>query len=106
MQQQLMEEGQLNEDLLVQAVAEHADQIGYMLQAYYPREKVSGVSVVSGSTVIKTANELSLKLEYVKEEFNACSAVDTELKDSMTVNVISVVTTGTITIQGESWPEL
>ena len=105
-QQQLVQQGQLNEELLVNAVGQHADQIGYMLQAYYPREKVSGVAVVPGSMVIKTETELSLKLEYVKEEFNACSAVDTELKETMTVTVYSAIDPGILTILGESWPEL
>jgi len=106
LQQQLVAQGQLNEELLINAVSQHADQIGYMLQVYYPREKVSGVAVVPGSTVLKTEKELSLKLEYVKEEFNVCSDVDTNLKDSMTVSVHSGVDTGILTILGESWPEL
>jgi len=105
-QQELVAQGQINEELLVNAVAENADQIGYMLQAYYPREKVSGVAVVSGSTILKTETELTLKLEYVKEEFNACSAVDTELRDRMTVTVYAGTDSAILTIQGEYWPEL
>ncbi|SEA42750.1 hypothetical protein [Pedobacter hartonius] len=92
--------------VLTEIIDEHADQLGYMLQAYYPREKVSRVMVSPGSMVIKDDGLTSMRLEYVLEEFSACSAIDTEQKDKMTVIVYLNAETGVLNLKGETWPEL
>jgi AraC-like DNA-binding protein len=96
----------ISKELLAAAIEEHAEQIGYMLQAYFPREKIRKVKVVPGSIVVRDVSPVSLRLEFVKEEFSMCSAIDSELKDSMAVTVIIDKTSGVLKLQGESWPEL
>ena len=85
-------------------IAHNAEQIAYVLQSYYSREKVSAVQVVIDTINFNGSLEISLKLEYVMEEFNACSAVDTLKKDKMTVK-ISQDHTGDYQLTGENWPE-
>jgi len=85
-------------------IAYNAEQIAYMLQSYYSREKVSAVQVNADSISLNSSSEISLKLEYVMEEFNACSAVDTLNKDKMTVK-LSQDQAGDYVLTGEYWPE-
>ena len=104
-QQELLNQG-ISTGLLTEVIAEHADQIGYMLQAYYPREKVSKVTLIPESIVLKDPEAAILTLEYLMEEFSACSAIDTEQKDKMTVTVNADPAAGMLNLKGETWPEL
>jgi len=88
------------------AIDAHADQIGYMLQSYYSREKVSKVIVIPGSITINDAGLINLKLEYVIEEFNACSAIDSQKREKMVVTIDSTTNKGVLNLLAENWPEL
>jgi hypothetical protein len=104
-QQELLNKG-ISTELLTEVIGEHADQLAYMLQAYYPREKVSKVKVIPEAVVLKDSATAVLDLKYVIEEFSACSAIDTEQKDKMTVTVTVCPETGVLNLKGEVWPEL
>ena len=98
--------GSTNKGELLSAVIEaHSDQIAYMLQTYYSREKVSQVTVNEGSVEFITANEVSLKLLYVIEEYNACSAVDTLNKEKMPVKAVIDAKKEELNLTGEYWAE-
>lgn len=90
--------------LLEELIQQHGDQLAYMLQAYYAREKVSQLVIVPGSITVK-AQVITLQLEYVMEEYNACSAVDTLQKQRMTVSVIPDAGSANLELKGEYWPE-
>lgn len=90
--------------LLNSVVAANAEQIGYFLQAYYPKEKVRGVEIVAGSVELKD-NHILLNITYTLEEFNACSAVDTEDRKQMPVSVAIDRVNGELNLVGEYWPE-
>lgn len=90
--------------LLEEMIRQHADQMGYALQAYYSREKVSGVVIVAESIVVK-GDTITLKLEYVMEEYNACSAVDTLQKQRMTFSIAPEHDFTRLHFRGEYWPE-
>lgn len=100
----LIQEPGLKTELIESVIQSNAEQIGYMLQAYYTREKVSKVCIVPGSINFTPDASVSLKLEYVMEEFNACSAINTEQKEKMTITIDREA--GVLTLKGESWPEL
>lgn len=85
-------------------ITANAEQIGYFLQAYYPREKVRGVEIIPGSVELKKT-DLLLKITYTLEEFNACSAVDTEDRKQMPVTVAIDRVNGELNLVGEYWPE-
>jgi hypothetical protein len=105
-QEALSQHSFIPEEMLAAAIAAHAEQIGYMLQAYFPKEKIRKVAVIPGSMVIQAAGAVILRLEFVKEEFNLCSAIDSELKDSMAVTITTDSQAGVFNIKGENWPEL
>jgi len=96
----------ISTELLAAAIHQHAEQIGYMLQAYFPKEKISRVAIIPGSITIQEVSPVKLQLEFVKEEFNTCSAIDTELKDKMAVTVAIDRIEGVLRLTGETWPEL
>jgi len=91
--------------LIAGVIVANADQIGYMLQAYYPREKVSKVMILTDS--IHPIDQLSITVEinYSIEEFNACSAIDTEDTKHMHVTVQINQEEGSLQLIGEYWPE-
>lgn len=91
------------EELLLTAIQYNAEQIAYMLQSYYSREKISGVQVVPGTIQHQRPEQITLRLEYVMEEFNACSAVDTLRKDKMSVSIYA--DGDGVKMTGEYWPE-
>jgi len=93
-------------ELLAAAIHEHAEQIGYMLQAYFPREKIRRVALVPGTIAAGQEGTLKAQIDFVKEEFNSCSAIDTELKDKMTITIVPDRSAGTLKLEGETWPEL
>jgi AraC-like DNA-binding protein len=105
-QQLLAQRPFISKELLAGAIDEHAEQIGYMLQDYFPREKIRRVAVIPGSISIQDTSPVTLRLGFVKEEFNMCSAIDSELKDSMTITVVIDKAAGIIKLIGEAWPEL
>lgn len=105
-QESLAQQPSVSAELLIAAIHDHAEQIGYMLQAYFPKEKVSRVAVVPGSVVIQEAGHATLQLEFVKEEYNACSAIDTVLKDRMRITLAFNRDAGVVNLTGENWPEL
>ena len=90
--------------LVLQTIHANKDQVGYMLQVYYPREKVSQLTVVPGS-ISESLQVITLKLQYVLEEFSACSAIDTLLHEKMTVTVHLDKNAGELELKGEYWPE-
>ena len=96
----------ISKELLSAAVAEHAEQIGYMLQAYFPKEKIRKVAVIPGSIAIQNGGPVALRLQFIKEEFNVCSAIDSELKDTMAITVDIDRFAGVLKLKGETWPEL
>jgi hypothetical protein len=102
----LVQHADILETMLAGVINEHHEQLGYMLQAYYPREKVSKVIFVPGSISIQGKYVITLRLEYIKEEYSACSAIDTVLKDHMTVTVNADPEAGLFNLKGENWPEL
>ncbi len=93
-------------ELLENVISSNADQLGYMLQAYYPGEKVSQVVLKSESIKFEDSGAVKLQLEYVMEQFNTCSAIDTEQKDKMTITVNTGPEAGILNLVGETWPEL
>jgi hypothetical protein len=90
--------------LLEEIIRQHADQLGYALQAYYSREKVSGVTIVPGSITLK-GDITALKLAYVMEEYNACSAVDTVQQQGMSFTITPEDDSAILHFKGEYWPE-
>ena len=91
--------------LLEDIIGNNADALGYMLLAYYPREKVSGVAMISRTAQLLEDGAVNFKLQYIKEEFNSCSAVNTEAGDTMTVTLRRTGEAGIILI-AENWAEL
>lgn len=90
--------------LILQTIHTNEDQVGYMLQVYYPREKVSQLTVVPDS-ISENLQVITLKLQYVLEEFSACSAIDTLLQEKMTLTVHLDKNAGELELKGEYWPE-
>lgn len=90
--------------LLDTVITENTEPIGYFLQAYYPKEKVRGAKVVPGSIAWKDDTAL-LKLIYTLEEFNACSAVNTEDRKQMPVTLVIDRLEGGLNLVGEYWPQ-
>ncbi|MET1056222.1 MAG: hypothetical protein ABWY16_13015 [Pedobacter sp.] len=105
-QQSLAQHPYISTELLAAAIHEHAAQIGYMLQAYFPKEKVSNVAVIPGSISVGESGVAGIQLEFVKEEFNMCSAIDSVIKDKMAISVTVDSVAGELLLKGESWPEL
>ncbi|QNK61206.1 hypothetical protein H7F33_11545 [Pedobacter sp. PAMC26386] len=98
------EEGILEAQLFL-VIEKYADQVAYMLQTYHIREKVSRVTVVPDSIVFKSLDFMVLKLQYVLEEFSACSAIDTLHLEKMTVTVGIDEKARELELKGEYWPE-
>jgi len=96
----------ITSELVEEVISLNGDPIGYMLQAYYSREKVSKVKLIPGSIHFDEQGVITLKLEYVMEEYNACSAINTEQKDKMTVTINADQEAGSLSLKGENWPEL
>lgn len=91
--------------LLSTIISANAEQVGYLLQAYHPREKVRGVEIVPGSVHLKEKAIARFNITYTLEEFNACSAVDTEDRKQMPVTVTIDQVSGEVNLIGEYWPE-
>jgi len=89
----------------IQTISEHADQVAYMLQVYHPREKVSRVEVIPESIDLKNPDALTLKVQYVLEEFSACAAIDTLQRENMTLTILPDQNVGELELKGEFWPE-
>lgn len=89
--------------LLSQEIAGASAQMAYMLQAYYPREKLSNVQVISGSITFYSHLVFRLKLVFTMEEFNVCSAINTVNEEHMTIN--GRVEEEGIILEAENWPE-
>jgi AraC-like DNA-binding protein len=91
--------------IIASAIQQNAEQIGFMLQEYYPREKVRRVEVVPGSLKQLSAVVTGLTIAFTLEEFNACSAINTEDRKQMPVTVEVDVPQNTLSLKGEYWPE-
>jgi len=91
--------------LLTDVIQSQGAQIAFMLQLYYSREKVSKVMVAPGTITFTSPTSVTLKLEYVMEEFNACSAIDTEKKEQMTVSAELNIKESLFNLKGEYWAE-
>jgi len=96
--------GQMDSALILQTIHTHADQVAYMLQAYHTREKVSKITVVPDS-IFNNHGVTTLKLQYILEEFSACSAIDTVQQEKMTATVRLDEKTAELELTGEYWPE-
>jgi hypothetical protein len=94
-----------SEDQLLQVINEHADQIAYMLQVYHPREKVSRVEATPESIDLKNRDIITLKIQYILEEFSACAAIDTLQLEKMTITILVDQLAGELELKGEYWPE-
>lgn len=94
----------ISAELLAAAIHEHSSQIGFMLQDYFPKEKISNVAVIPGSITIQEVSPVTLKLEFVKEEFNMCSAIDSVVTDKMAITVSIDRSSGVLALKGETWP--
>lgn len=92
--------------MLTEIIELHAESIGYELQSYYPKEKVSRLSVVPESIVFNNAGDIHLKLQYIIEEYNACSAVDTLKQENMKFTAAVDLENAKLHLKGEFWPEL
>jgi hypothetical protein len=90
--------------LIGEVIPVYAEQIGYMLQAYYPRQKVSKVEIMSDTIGLYDNGVVHLKLTYLLEEFNACSAIDREDKEKMPVKVTLDEDGEALLLTGEYWP--
>lgn len=101
----LKENTVLKNDILIEEIQSHSDQIAYMLQPYYPREKLSKVSVLQETIAFIDFTHIALKLEFVMEEYNACSAVDTINTGRMGVSIYCDLDTAELLLTGEYWPE-
>lgn len=95
---------QVDSALILETIQTHAEQVAYMLQAYHTREKVSRVTVVPDS-LSNNAGVIILKLQYVLEEFSACSAIDTLQQEKMTLTGYLDEKAGELELIGEYWPE-
>jgi hypothetical protein len=91
--------------VIASAIQLNAEQIGFMLQEYYPREKVRRVEVVSGSFKQLSAGISGLRIDFTLEEFNACSAINTEDRRQMSVTVEMNAEQTALYLKGEYWPE-
>jgi hypothetical protein len=91
--------------LIASAIQLNAEQIGFMLQEYYPREKVRKVEAVPGSYKQVSAAVAALTISFTLEEFNACSAINTEDRRRMPVTVEIDEQLSTLSLSGEYWPE-
>lgn len=92
--------------ILLEVIPANSDQIGYMLQAYHPRQKVSKVNVIAERINLNIPEAISFKISYILEEFNACSAIDSEDRETMHVTVKMDEESGTLNLIGEYWPSL
>lgn len=97
---------EIAETLLMDLIHQYAEKIGYELQIYHSREKVSQVNVVSDSIVFNNTQDIHLKLQYVIEEFSACSAIDTLQQENMKFTAVADLENEQVHLKGEFWPEL
>jgi hypothetical protein len=106
-QQQLLKtDANIISQLIGEVILAYAEQIGYMLQAYHQRQKVSKVAIMPDTVHSYDNGVVDLKLTYLLEEFNACSAIDREDKEKMAVKVTLDEDVATLVLTGEYWPSL
>jgi len=106
-QQQLLKKDSDNiSSVLFDIIPAYSDQIGYMLQPYHPRQKVSKVEVAPASISLLNTGSVNLKIHYVLEEYSACSAIDTEEKEIMSVTVTLDARGDVLNLVGAYWPSL
>lgn len=74
------------EDLLFDVLNENSEKIGYLIQDYYPREKVRAVHF-DRKEIRKEAGGFVAKATFTLEQFNVCAAIDTFEKSTMVMNV-------------------
>ena len=85
---------------LQQEIQLHKDQIGYMIQDYYPKQKVRVAEMTFPVT-----DSLELFVKFSLEEFSSCAAIDTYELSAMKILVITNEDGGEIDIVGEEWAE-
>jgi hypothetical protein len=74
------------EDLLFEVLNANGEKIGYLIQDYYPREKVRAVQF-ERKEIRKQAGVFVAKATFTLEQFNVCAAIDTFDKSSMLMKV-------------------
>ncbi|MBB6502426.1 hypothetical protein [Pedobacter cryoconitis] len=90
---------------LIQTIDQYAEQVAYMLQAYHPHEKASGVEVMPESMSHTPLGLITLELSYQLEQFNVCRAIDAVRREKMVVSVFVDQQRGELELRGEYWPE-
>ena len=78
----------------------HKLQIGYLIQDYYPKQKVRVAEIVFPSS-----ERLELFVRFSLEEFSSCAAIDTYDLAGMKLQVIIDANNQEIELVGEEWPE-
>ena len=85
---------------LQQEIHLHKYQIGYMIQDYFPQQKVRVAELLFRST-----DGLTAFVKFSLEEFSSCAAIDTYELSGMEIQVILDHDAGAIEIIGEQWAE-
>jgi hypothetical protein len=84
--EELTQQGRTDEELLCGVLNANSEQIGYLIQDYYPREKVRSVSF-DQKEIRKASEDFTAKATYTLEQFNVCAAIDTLERSSMLMKV-------------------
>ena len=61
--------------------------------------------MIPGSIDLKNLDAITLKIQYVLEEFSACAAIDTIQTEKMTIALLINRKADELELKGESWPE-
>ncbi len=88
------------QDLLFDVLNENSEKIGYLIQDYYPREKVRAVHF-DRKEIRKEVGGFVARATFTLEQFNVCAAIDTFEKSSMVMNVSIIPGADHLIISGE-----
>jgi len=78
----------------------YKEEIGYMIQDYYPKQKVRIAELV-----FPAFETSSFYARFSLEEFSSCAAIDSYDLSGMKIQVSVDTVEKVITISGEEWPE-
>ena len=85
---------------LVQEIELHKLQIGYLIQDYYPKQKVRVAELI-----FNRSNLSELFVKFSLEEFSSCAAIDTYELAGMKLQVTFDTNSQMIELVGEEWSE-
>lgn len=88
------------EELLFEVLNENSEKIGYLIQDYYPRDKVRAVYFDQTEIRQKKGNFV-VKATFTLEQFNVCAALDTFDNSSMLMTVSIAPGGDELAISGE-----